>query len=80
MLMEIPPKYTIAEVIQKLKEHSAKYLFKRFKLLQRIYPRGGIWSTGYFVSSVGLNEEQIRKYIQLQNKYDRGEDITAEFS
>jgi len=80
IMMEIPPKYTISEVVQKLKGHSAKHLFKRFPFLNRVYTHSGIWSTGYFVSTVGLNEDQIRKYIELQNQYDRSQDISAEFS
>lgn len=80
MLMEIPPTYTIVEVIQKLKGHSSKHLRKSFKFINDMYTESGIWSTGYFVSTVGLNEEQIRKYIKLQNKYDQSEDLQAEFS
>jgi|SRR5258708_338293 len=80
ILMEIPPKYAVSEVVQKLKGHSAFYLRKRFKFMKELYRRGGVWSDGYFVSSVGLNEDQIRKYIDRQNKDDRGRDITAEFS
>lgn len=80
LLMEIPPTYTIVEVVQKLKGHSSKHLRKMFKFINEMYTESGIWSTGYFVSTVGLNEEQIRKYIQLQNKYDQSEDLAAEFS
>jgi len=39
-----------------------------------------MWSDGYFVSTVGLNEEQIKKYISNQNKYDNGIDAEQEFS
>ena len=39
----------------------------------------GIWSTGYFVSTVGLNEANIKKYIDRQNDFDRGIDLTGEF-
>ena len=80
LLMEIPPKYAISEVVQKLKGHSAHDLCKHFKFIRELYSRGGVWSDGYFVSTVGLNEAQISKYIDHQNHDDRGLDITAEFS
>ena len=78
--IEIPPIYPVAAVVQELKACSSAYLKKRFKFIDQIYSHSGIWSVGYFVSTIGLNEEQIRKYIDRQNSYDRGVDITAEFS
>jgi putative transposase len=39
-----------------------------------------MWSVGYFVSTVGLNEKRIKKYIEKQNKDDRGIDVSKEFS
>ena len=81
ILMEIPPKYSIAEVVQKLKSYTCVYLRNRFKFIDNMYDgKGGIWSAGYFVSTVGLNEENIRKYIGIQNNYDIGKDLTDEFS
>src|SRR5262245_57874172 len=67
MLMEIPPKYSIAEVVQKLKAESSAVLKSKFPFISKIYDDTGIWSTGYFVSTVGLNEANIRKYIDRQN-------------
>ena len=58
ILIEIPPKYSVAEVVQKLKGHSSQVLRKKFKFINEIYPQSGLWSVGYFVSTVGLNEEQ----------------------
>jgi len=81
LLLELPPKYSIAEVVQEIKSNSSTHLKKRFKFIRSIYrKRGSIWSVGYFVSTVGLNEDKIRKYINKQNEYDRGYDITKEFS
>lgn len=80
LLMEIPPKYAISYVIQQLKARSGLHLKKHFSFIDRIFHRGAVWSTGYFVSTVGLNEEQIKKYIERQNNYDRGVDVSAEFS
>src|SRR3989344_2865901 len=80
ILMEIPPKYAVASVVQKLKQYSSQVLRKRYKFIDQIYEKGRMWSTGYFVSTVGLNEETIRRYIERQNTDDRGKEITGEFS
>lgn len=80
VIMEIPPSYSIAEVVQILKTNSSKALRKQFGFLDRIYVHSGLWSTGYFVSTIGLNEEQIKKYVQLQGEDDKGLDVTSEFS
>lgn len=80
ILMEIPPKYAISEVVQKLKTVASIYLKRKFKFIDRMYEGGGIWATGYFVSTVGLNEEMIRKYIERQNQYDTGFDVAGELS
>jgi len=46
LFMEIPPKYSIAEVVQKLKSRSSNHLRKNFKFINKIYPEGNLWSTG----------------------------------
>ena len=71
---------TIAEAVQKLKGQSAYTLCKKFKFIREIYSRGGMWSVGYFVSTIGLNEDQIKRYIERQNLWERGQDVSAEFS
>ena len=80
ILMEIPPKYKISEVIQKLKIQSNYDLRRKFKFIKQIYEkRHSVWGVGYFVSTVGLNENQIKKYIEKQGNNDIGKDVTAEF-
>ena len=79
LLMEIPPCYTVAAVAQELKSNSSAHLRMSFKFVDKMYDHSGIWSTGYFVSTVGLNEDNIRRYIERQNNYDRGVDVTMEF-
>ncbi|MBU0535085.1 IS200/IS605 family transposase [Patescibacteria group bacterium] len=78
MLIEIPPKYSVAEVVQKIKIQTSKDLRKHFKFIDRIFgEKSGIWGIGYYVSTVGLNEEKILKYIAYQGKQDLGEDATS---
>ena len=80
MQIEIPPTYSIPAVIRAMKSCSSAHLRKRFPFINRMYLDSGIWSTGYFISTIGLNEATIRKYIERQNNDERGTDVTAEFS
>lgn len=67
--IEIPPSIPIADAVQKLKGSSSIHIKKKFKFIKDMYfEKDGIWSTGYFVSSIGLNESQVRKYIEWQGK------------
>jgi putative transposase len=61
------PKYSIAQVVQIMKQNTGKALREKFEFIRkRCYSRGGIWSAGYFVSTVGLDEETIRRYVRYQ--------------
>ena len=78
--IEIPPNITVATVVQKIKIESSVRLKKRFKFIQEMYLDGSIWSVGYFVSTIGLNEEKIKRYIEWQGKKDPGKTIKLGFS
>ena len=78
--MEIPPKYSVSKVVQELKSRSSKDLKKKFPFIKKMISDTGVWSIGFFMSTVGLNEENIRKYIEKQGEQDKPKDITAEFS
>lgn len=64
MVFQIPPKHSVAYVMQELKRKSAKRLVDRFPELRKRYWGQHIWARGYFVSTVGIDEEAIRRYIQ----------------
>ena len=69
--LEAAPNVALSVIVQKLKMTSSIYLQKRFKFIYEMYlEKEGIWSVGYFVSSVGLNEEQIHKYIERQSEIE----------
>jgi len=80
LLLEFPPSYSVAAVVQDLKSNTSSDLRKKFKYINKIYNHSGIWSVGYFVSTVGLNEDAIKRYIELQNNFDRGVDVTDKIS
>lgn len=74
MVMVIPPKYSVSEIIGKLKSQSSSHLRKTFKWLRKVYWHDGvIWSPGYFVSSVGVDEHTIKKYVEHQGAQDSGQ-------
>lgn len=58
----IPPKHSVAYAVQIFKGKSSNWIKKKTKKL----PQGSLWSRGYFVSTVGINEHQIRNYINNQ--------------
>jgi putative transposase len=80
ILMEIPPKYSVSKVVQELKSRSSKALRKKFPFIKKMSDDNAIWAIGFFMSTVGLNEESIRKYIEKQGNQDKPIDITAELS
>ena len=72
--MVIPPKYAVSTVVETLKKNSSRELSKKFRFLKNFYwDNEGIWSTGFFVSTVGINEAMIRKYVEMQAKEDTGQ-------
>ena len=80
LLAEIAPNVSIAAMIQKLKIHSSMELKRKFKFIRDMDDGSGIWSVGYFASSIGLNEKLIEKYIQNQDKHDRPKNTKLGFS
>ncbi|OIO08405.1 hypothetical protein AUJ35_00355 [Candidatus Falkowbacteria bacterium CG1_02_41_21] len=58
---------------------SSAHLKKKFKFIKTMYLDGGIWSVGYFSSTIGLNEAQIKKYIAWQGQKDMPQVSTLGF-
>ena len=71
LLLSIPPKYSISSVMGYLKGKSAIMIFERHANLRYKYGRRNFWSTGYYVSTVGINELTVAKYIREQEKQDQ---------
>jgi putative transposase len=80
LLAEIAPSVSIAAMVQKLKAHSCTQLKRSFRFIREMDDGSGIWSVGYFASSVGLNEQAIQKYIANQDKRDRPQNARLGFS
>ena len=70
ILVSIPPKMSVSSFMGYLKGKSALMMFDRHANLKYKFGNRHFWSEGYYVSTVGLNEAVIKKYIQDQEKYD----------
>jgi putative transposase len=74
MVMIIPPKYSVSEVIGRLKGQTASRMRKKFGWLKEVYWKENVvWSPGYFVSTVGIDEAKILKYVEWQGRQDSGQ-------
>ena len=71
LLLSIPPKYSVSSVMGYLKGKSAMMIFERHSNLKYKFGNRHFWATGYYVSTVGLNEATIAKYIREQEKQDQ---------
>ena len=74
LYMVIPPKYAVGKVVETIKKNTSRSLSRKFAFLKKVYwDRKVIWGKGYFVSTVGINEEVIRRYVQSQEKEETGQ-------
>ena len=65
LYLSIPPKYSVSYVIQILKGKTSTWIKKKTKKI----PKGTLWARGYFVSTIGANEHQIKNYINDQSHH-----------
>ena len=70
MLIAIPPKYAVAQVVGFIKGKSAIHLARVYGEQKRNFVGQHFWARGYFVSTVGRDERVIREYIQKQERED----------
>ena len=74
LLVSIPPTVTVGSVVRLLKSNTASALNSKFPELRKTYwGTRSLWSAGYFMSTVGVNEKIIRRYILSQGKEDAGQ-------
>ena len=71
MMISIPPKYAVSQVVGFIKGKSAIHIARRYSGRQRNYVGQHFWARGYFASTVGRDEQVIREYIRRQEKEDR---------
>jgi putative transposase len=80
MLVRIPPKYSVAEVIGYIKGKSAIAVARQFGGRQKNFNGERLWARGYAVSTVGFEESSVKAYIQHQEQLDsKGYDENGAF-
>ena len=73
-VMIIPPRVSVASVVGFIKSRSAKRLKSKYGFMRKaIWGRSGIWSRGYCVSTVGMDEKAILAYVEYQEHDDKGQ-------
>ncbi len=75
LVLSVPPKYSIAMMIGYLKGKSAIRIHRQLQGVKKGFTGKHFWSRGYCVSTVGLNEEEIRAYVRNQEQLDRQEEL-----
>ena len=70
MLISIPPKYSVAQVVGYIKGKSAIAIARTYLGRRQNFTGQSFWARGYFVSTVGRDEAIVRKYIREQEKED----------
>ena len=81
MLVSIPPKYSVSQIMGYLKGKSSLMIFEKYANLKYKYGNRHFWCRGYYVDTVGRNKKAIEKYIrnQLQQDYEDDQLSIKEF-
>jgi putative transposase len=70
MCLSVPPKYSVSQVVGYIKGKSAITIARKFGGRARNFTGEVFWARGYFVTTVGLDEEMVRAYIRNQEQED----------
>jgi len=74
LLVSIAPKMAISDAVRILKSNTGRMMMKKFPFIRQVYHgEMTLWSVGYFVSTVGVNEQTIQAYIENQGHEDSGQ-------
>jgi putative transposase len=65
MYLTIPPKYSISYAVSILKGKSSSWIKKKTK---KLGARGSIWNVGYYISTIGIDEVAVKRYIENQDR------------
>ena len=80
VVMVIPPRYAVSDVVGRLKAWTGAEMRKKLPWIRKVYWRENVlWSEGYFVSTVGIDEAKTLKYVQWQGRQDSGQAKLALF-
>jgi len=74
ILVSVAPKLALSQAVSLIKANTARDMRKKLPFLNQVYwGFDGMWSVGYFISTVGVNEATIRRYIEQQGQEDSGQ-------
>ncbi len=80
LVIIIPPRYSVSGIIGKIKANTSREIRKTFTWVKKIYYRNEFWSPGFFSSTVGIDEDVIKRYVEYQEKADKGQiQLTLDF-
>ena len=81
MLISIPPKYSVSQIMGYLKGKSSLMIFEKYANMKYKYGNRHFWCRGYYVSTVGVNKKAIQEYIrnQLQEDYSKDQMTIKEY-
>jgi putative transposase len=71
LVIIIPPKYSVSDIVGKIKANTSTEVRKQFQWVKKLYWRNEFWSPGFFSSTIGINEEVIKRYVEFQEKIDK---------
>ena len=71
MMISIPPKYSVSQVVGYIKGKSAIQIARRYMGYERNFTGQHFWARGYYVSTAGRDEEVVRQYIKRQKEFDQ---------
>ena len=69
----IPPKDAVSAIVGKIKANTSREIRQRFPAIKKVYWRNEFWSVGFFSSTVGIDEAVIKRYVDFQEKVDKGQ-------
>ncbi len=69
----IPPKYAVSAIVGKIKATTSREIRQRFPWVKKVCWRNEFWSVGFFSSTVGIDEAVIKRYVEFQEKVDKGQ-------
>ena len=75
----LPPIFGVPKLVNILKSNTSVALKNKFKFLEQVYPDGKLWSTGYFMSTVGIDESIIGKVIECSHRGECTQNCTLGF-
>lgn len=78
MIIMVPPKISISEAIGTIKGRCAIRIFQKFLILRKkLYWGNHFWTKGYFVDTIGLDAEKIRKYVKFQEEKEQALELNS---